>query len=227
MAEKHGVRNISGVEVSIAHDPGTLHILGYFPAYPAAFEALLERLQNARLVRLPKIIERLHSLGMEITVSEVEEIANGGQVGRPHVAKALMRKGYVRDFEEAFNRYLAKGRPAYVEKDRMGSAEAIQAITGSGGMPVLAHPFTLELDKGELRAFVKGLKDQGLKGMEIFYPDHTKPQKKLYQEIAAALGLVVTGGTDFHSPLPGGTRPGEYGLDRNGYLLFLETLYRA
>jgi 3',5'-nucleoside bisphosphate phosphatase len=71
------------------------------------------------------------------------------------------------------------------------------------------------------------LKDQGLQGIEIFYPEHTKPQKKLYQEIASALGLVVTGGTDFHCPLPRGAIPGAYGLDKNGYLLFLERLYRA
>lgn len=227
MAQTLGIRIIHGVEISIAYDPGTLHILGYFPTYPSLFETILERLQHARTVRLPRIIERLNALGMDITVAEVKDIAKEGQIGRPHVAKALMRKGYVRDFEEAFGRYLAKGKPAYVEKDRMGGEEAIQAILSSGGMPVLAHPFTLNLGKEELRGYVKGLREQGLQGIEIFYPDHTKPQKKLYLEIAKAHGLVATGGTDFHSKLPGGTMPGAYGLDKNGYLLFLERLYRA
>jgi 3',5'-nucleoside bisphosphate phosphatase len=225
--ERYGLLVIPGVEVSIAHDPGTLHILGYFPAYPAAFEQVLERLQHARVVRLPQIIERLKALGVEISASEVTDIADGGQVGRPHVAKALMKKGYVRAFEDAFTRYLGKGKPAYVEKDRINSGEAIEAIRASGGVAVLAHPSTVGLAGRELKAFVQRLKDQGLQGVEIFYPDHTRPQKKLYLEVARELDLVATGGTDFHSPTPGGVMPGRYGLDKNGYALFLEKLFPA
>jgi 3',5'-nucleoside bisphosphate phosphatase len=227
MALKYGIRIIPGVEISIAYDPGTLHILGYFPSYPTEFEKLLERLQHARVVRLPRIIERLNALGMDITESDVKQISRDSQIGRPHVAKALLKKGYVRDFEDAFARYLGKGKPAYVEKDRMASDEAISAIRASGGLPVLAHPFTLGLDKDELKAFIKSLKKQGLQGIEIFYPDHTKVQKKHYLAIAQELGLIVTGGTDFHTRLPGGVTPGKYGIDKNGYKLFLEKLYRA
>jgi 3',5'-nucleoside bisphosphate phosphatase len=227
LGKRYGIRIIPGVEISIAYGPGTLHILGYFPTYPRGFETMLERLQHARVVRLPMMIEKLNALGMDITASDVTDIAKEGQIGRPHVAKALLRKGYVRDFEDAFSRYLGKGKPAYVEKDRMGSGEAIETIRSHGGMPVLAHPFTLGLDKKEVKGFIEGLTGQGLQGIEIFYPDHTKPQKKLYLGIAQELGLVATGGTDFHSPIPGGTPPGAYGLDKNGYTLFLERLYRA
>jgi 3',5'-nucleoside bisphosphate phosphatase len=227
MARKYGLRIIPGVEISISYDPGTLHILGYFPSYPGEFEKILERLQLARVVRLPRIIERLNALGMDISCSDITDISKGGQIGRPHVAKALMKKGYVRDFEEAFARYLGKGKPAYVEKDRMCSGEAIDAIQAAGGLPVLAHPFTLGLGRDELKAFIQGLKEQGLQGIEIFYPDHTKPQKKLFRELAQELDLVPTGGTDFHSPLPGGIMPGKFGLDKKSYELFLEKLYRA
>ncbi len=227
LALEHGIRVIPGVEVSIDYDPGTLHVLGYFPTFPRGFEEVLGRLQHARVVRLPRMLEKLRALGMDLLESDVRSISQGGQVGRPHVAKALMKKGYVRDFEEAFARYLGKGRPAYVEKDRMRSAEAIRAIRDAGGMPVLAHPFTLGLGKGELASFVRGLREEGLKGMEIFYPDHTRPQKKHYLELALELGLVPTGGTDFHAPLPGGVRPGRFGLDTKSYVLFLEKLYRA
>lgn len=227
LALEHGIRVIPGVEVSIDYDPGTFHVLGYFPTCPRGFEKVLERLQHARVARLPRMLEKLRALGMDLSESDVRDISQGGQVGRPHVAKALMRKGYVRDFEEAFARYLGKGRPAYVEKDRMHSAEAIGAIRDAGGMPVLAHPFTLGLGKGELSAFVRGLRQEGLEGMEIFYPDHTRPQKKHYLALAGELGLVPTGGTDFHAPLPGGVTPGRFGLDRESYALFLEKLYRA
>lgn len=227
LAREHGIRVIPGVEVSIDYDPGTLHVLGYFPAFPRGFEEVLGRLQHARVVRLPLMLEKLRALGMDLSESDVRSVSQGGQVGRPHVAKALMRKGYVRDFEEAFARYLGKGGPAYVEKDRMRSAEAICAIRDAGGMPVLAHPFTLGLGKGELGAFVRGLREEGLQGMEIFYPDHTRPQKKHYLELALELGLVPTGGTDFHAPLPGGVMPGRFGLDAKSYVLFLEKLYRA
>jgi len=225
LGAKHGLSIIPGVEISIAYDPGTLHILGYFPAFPEEFEGLLARLQTARVVRLPRIIERLRALGMDISESDVRDIAKEGQIGRPHIAKALMKKGHVRDFEEAFTRFLGKGKPAYVEKDRMTCAEAIEAILASGGMPVLAHPFTLGLDKTEMQDFVSDLTKLGLKGMEVFYPDHTKPQKKLYTEIARSLDLVATGGTDFHSASVAGLSPGKYGLDRDGFARFLERLY--
>ena len=105
------ILSIPGVEISVTYDPGTLHILGYFPSFPEGFENVLKRLQDARTVRLPKMIEKLNSLGVDISVSDVTDDARDGQIGRPHVAKILVEKGYVRDFDEAFTRYLAKGNP--------------------------------------------------------------------------------------------------------------------
>jgi 3',5'-nucleoside bisphosphate phosphatase len=224
-AKRKNILSIPGVEISIAHDPGTLHILGYFPSFPQDFEKVLKRLQDARTVRLPRIIEKLNSLGVDISVSDVTDIAQDGQIGRPHIAKALVRKGYVQEFDEAFTRYLAKGKPAYVEKDKMNSREAIEAILGYGGLPVLAHPFTLCLAAPEAKGFIGDLAGQGLKGIEIFYPDHTKAQKKLYAGIARELGLVVTGGTDYHGAGKKGTSLGKYGLDEPGLSEFLKRLY--
>lgn len=221
-----GVHVIPGVEISIAYDPGTLHVLGYFPSYPHAFEAILEPLQKARTERLPRIIEKLNGLGIDISIPDVVDIAREGQIGRPHIAKVLVNKGHVATFDEAFTRFLAKGKPAYVEKHRMSSLEAIESIIAHGGLPVLAHPFTLQLSEDKLDEFIESLVDQGLKGIEIFYPDHTKAQKKLYCDLARKFRLVATGGTDFHGTNQRGMTLGKFGLDAERLEPFLKRLLR-
>ncbi len=226
LSESYPVKVIPGVEISIAYDHGTLHILGYFPTFPAGLETILGRLQRARTVRLPRIIEKLRGLGMEISVPEVERMAGDGQIGRPHIAKVLVEKGYVSGFDSAFSKYLGKGRPAYVEKDRMGSREAIETILDFSGLPVLAHPYTLNQPEEIQRSFIEELAGLGLKGIEIFYPDHTKAQKRFYGEIARDLGLVQTGGTDFHGSGYSKILLGSFGLDTSGYERFLEALHR-
>lgn len=224
---KEGIHIIPGVEISVAYDPGTLHILGYFPAFPDEFEKILERLQLARTIRFPKILEKLNKLGLALSPADVLTISGDGQIGRPHIAKALIEKGHVKDFEEAFIKYLGKGKPAYVEKDRLTSTEAIDAIIGFGGIPVLAHPFTLNLPKQDLRDYIENLVKQGLKGIEIFYPDHTRALRKFYLDIAKDLKLLATGGTDFHSGGHNEISLGDYGLDKKRYSLFLETLEKC
>lgn len=226
LSEEYALTLIPGVEISIAYDPGTLHILGYFPVYPEGFESILKRLQDARILRLPRIIEKLNTLGIDISESDVKEIARDGQIGRPHIAKALLKKGHVRDFEEAFARYLGKGKPAYVEKDRMGCREALGEITRFGGLPVLAHPFTLNLQNQDIRLFIENLVRDGLKGIEVFYPEHTKSQRKFYMEIVKEFEIIATGGTDYHGGGRNETSVGDYGLDRNGLCLFMESLQK-
>jgi len=197
-----GVEVVTGVEISAQYPPGTMHILGYCfsPSQPELLKAL-KKLQKARAARNPKIIERLQALGLEITTDEVLNLSSG-QVGRPHIAKALVNRGYVSSIDEAFSRYLKKGAVAYAEKFRFSPREAIALIRGAGGLAVLAHPSTLGINKPrELTLLVKELQEMGLAGLEVFYPNHTEETVVLYQDIAKKLGLVRTGGSDFHGNL--------------------------
>ncbi len=138
-----GLEVIPGLEISAQYPGGTMHLLGYYidPSDPSLNRELL-RLQEARRERNPKIISKLQSLGIPISFDQVQALANG-QIGRPHIARVLFQIGAVSSFEEAFQKYLAKGAPAYVEKFRFSPQEAISLITQAGGIPVLAHPFTL------------------------------------------------------------------------------------
>ncbi|HQI80321.1 MAG TPA: PHP domain-containing protein [Deltaproteobacteria bacterium] len=214
------IRVISGIEISAAHDPGTLHILGYFPSLPPRLEESLDGLQRSRRERIPRIVGRLRDLGMELCLEDVLREAGCSQPGRPHVARAMLKRGFVGSFDEAFDTYLRRGRPAYVPKERMEWGQAIALIREHGGMAVLAHPCTLDLDGPELHSFAERLRDAGLAGMEVWYPDHDPGMVSLYADMAADLGLVPTGGSDFHGIEPGGCLPGDHGVDARGFDLF-------
>ena len=194
-----GVEVVPGVEISAQYPPGTMHILGYYIlASNRELLGALKKLQQARAARNPKIIERLQALGLEINTTEVFDLS-GGQVGRPHIAKALVNKGYVSNIDEAFSRYLKKGAVAYVEKFRFPPEEAIAMIRRAGGIAVLAHPFTLGMDNpDELLLLVRWLAEKGLEGIEVFYPGHMEEMVVIYEDVAKRLGLVCTGGSDFH-----------------------------
>jgi len=201
-----GVEVVPGVEISAQFGPGTMHILGYYlqTTQPELIGAL-KKLQQARAARNPKIIERLQTLGLKITAAEVLELS-GGQVGRPHIAQALVQRGYVSSMDEAFSRYLKKGAVAYVEKFRFSPQHAIGLIRKAGGLASLAHPFTLGIDEpAELRPVVMELQAMGLEGMEVFYPEHTEQMTALYDDVAQRLGLLRTGGSDFHGDLKTGS----------------------
>jgi len=200
-----GVEVVPGVEISAQFGPGTMHILGYYIGSTySPLVASLRRLQEARAGRNPQIIERLLSLGVEITLAEVEALS-GGQVGRPHIARALVRREYVATIDEAFNRYLKKGAPAYVEKFRFSPTQAIEIIRDAGGLAVLAHPCTLGIDKREkLSDLMQELQQAGLEGVEVFYPKHSEEVTSLYRAVASRLGLICTGGSDFHGDFKNG-----------------------
>jgi len=219
-----GLTVIPGIEVSAVFEPGTLHVLGYFGIHPAGLEADLEKVQQGRSERFPKIIERLNKLGLTIGIEEVRAIAGEAQIGRPHIAKALIARGYVKNFDEAFERWLAKGKPAYVEKEKLSGEEAIGLILKHGGVPVLAHPFTLELDDAALKAFIARAKDCGLKGIEVYYPEHSRAQTRLYRDIARWFDLIVTGGTDFHGHDHGGADLGDAGVDQHHLKALLDLI---
>jgi predicted metal-dependent phosphoesterase TrpH len=190
---------LCGIEISIKFEgPGHLHLLGYFlePEIPKINDSLL-KLKKAREERNKKMIEKLNNLGIKITLEELKEIAQG-EIGRPHMAILLVKKGIVKSFEEAFQKYLKKGAPAYAPKALLLPEEAIKLILEAKGIPVLAHPVTLKLNLLELKKNIKLLKNFGLMGIEVFYPEHTADFTKFLIECAKELGLLLTGGSDFH-----------------------------
>jgi predicted metal-dependent phosphoesterase TrpH len=199
--KESGTEVVPGVEISAEFNPGTMHMLGYFidPEHPALTGPLFE-LQDARQRRNPRIVESLNNMGFGLTMDEVEQAAGGGQVGRPHFARVMVDKGYAADVQEVFDKYLAKGGPAYVEKFRLTPEECISMIRRAGGLPVLAHPFTLRLEDGELADLVDRLKSEGLEGLEVLYSEHTPEMADKYLNLARRLELLPTGGSDYHGP---------------------------
>ncbi|MEW5948908.1 MAG: PHP domain-containing protein [Thermodesulfobacteriota bacterium] len=196
---------IPGIEISAEIPSGSMHILGYFIDHNSSeLLAVLRKLQDSRETRNHRIIEKLHSLCMEVSYAELLQVAGGGQVGRPHIAELLVRKGFVRSLKEAFDIYLKKGRPAYVEKFRFTPAEAVKIITRAGGMAALAHPGSLNKSLEEVEKVVGELEADGLKGLEVFYTEHTPEQTRGYQRIAGRHHLIPTGGSDYH----GAYKPG-------------------
>jgi predicted metal-dependent phosphoesterase TrpH len=196
----YGVEVIPGVEISARFPGGSMHILGLFVDYAnGRLDERLAVLKQARLDRNPQIIAKLNALGIPITMAQVEAISGGGQVGRPHIARALLEAGYVRDLQEAFDKFLGWHRAAYVSKFRFPQEEAIQMIREAQGIPVLAHPFTLGLGSAfALKNLLLELKDLGMAGIEVYYSEHTREQEALYLKLARELDLLVTGGSDYH-----------------------------
>lgn len=198
-AKKLGIELVPGVEISCEFEPGTLHILGYFldrnhPALRSAFDEI----QKARRERNPRIVERLNRLGIEITLEEVIAESGKKQIGRPHFAKVLLKKGVVKSGEEAFRKYLAKGQAAYVDKKRLSSREGIQQIRGAGGVAVIAHPKQMKLAGEALTKEVQRLVEEGLGGIEAYNSCQSRGEAGLYKKLAKRFNLFVTGGSDFH-----------------------------
>ena len=199
---------LTGVEISAAHPPffpgsGSFHILGY--AIQLDYRDLnqaLSKLQDARKNRNPEILKRLNKLGFRISLEEVNQEVGEGQLGRPHIAYAMAKKGFVASIEEAFDKYLGTDRPAYVDKYRIECQQAINLIRAAGGIPVLAHPSLLNIENDQkLDALLQNLIKIGLAGIEVYYPGHSPQQIRLYTELAEKYGLLITGGTDFHGSI--------------------------
>jgi 3',5'-nucleoside bisphosphate phosphatase len=198
--ERYGVEVIPGVEISAQYPGGTMHILGLFVDYHnGLLDERLAVLKQARLDRNPQIIAKLNALGIPITMERVDKISGGGQVGRPHIARALMEMGYIKNLQEAFDKYLGWHKPAYVSKFRFPPAQALAMIREAQGIPVLAHPFTLGLGSAyALKNLIIELQGLGLAGLEVYYSEHTPEQEALYLKLARELDLLITGGSDYH-----------------------------
>jgi predicted metal-dependent phosphoesterase TrpH len=195
-----GIEIIPGVEIGVRWDRGgAMHLLGYYIRSDEA--QLRERLGGLRLQRrqrAQRMVALLNELGVEMSFSRVEQMAMGESIGRPHVARALLQAGAVRNPEEAFRRYLSSGRPAYVQRELPSPQEGIAWLKAAGGVAVLAHPSTLRLGRKELGRCVEELKGHGLEGIEVFWSGHNRAQQESYRALAQRLGLLVTGGSDFH-----------------------------
>ncbi len=200
------VRGVPGVEISVDCRPAaaTMHIVGYFiDPTDAPLNAHMRRLRDGRMRRNEEILKRLNGMGLVLSMAEVAGMAGEGNVGRLHFALALKARGYVQTTQEAFDRYLSKGKAGYADRLRFEPADGVAMIRAAGGIPVLAHPFTLHLGRAELEQKLRELADSGLQGLEVYYPQHSAKQVAQYSALAARLGLVITGGTDFHgAPMP-------------------------
>jgi 3',5'-nucleoside bisphosphate phosphatase len=199
-AERQGIAFLGGLEISAELQPGTMHILGYgFDEGSSDLRGRLEHVQEARRERNPKIVERLVGLGFDLTMEEVAGKAGGTVVGRPHFAQVMVEKGYAQNTQEVFDKYLAKGKPAYLDKERLSPEESVAAIRAAGGVAVLAHPLQLKAkDESELESIIERLASAGLQGMECYYRNHTEEDTRKFLALAKRYGLVATGGSDFH-----------------------------
>jgi len=187
---------IPGVEINTDVPNGEVHILGYFIDYTDQKLAVaLQRLRDSREGRAQRMITKLSELGMNIELQRVLELAQGGSVGRPHVAQALFEKDYVSSEKEAFDKYIGHDGPAYVERYKLLPAEAVELIVDARGLPVLAHP----ADIGDLKELVPKLKGVGLIGIEVYYRGYSSEVIAGLLKIAEQYDLVPTGGTDYHA----------------------------
>lgn len=197
-ARNIGIEVIPGIEISVDYKP-EMHILGYFfNGTHKNIEPVLSKLRKHREERNPKIVAKLNELGYAITMKEVLLEATGNVVGRPHFAKVLMNKGYVRSVQEAFEKLLAGGKPAYFKKDKLTPGQGIKHILEAGGIPVLAHPVHLHHTTGQLDHLLGELRSEGLQGVETYYVDNTPEDTGTLLRLAIKHHLVPTGGSDFH-----------------------------
>ena len=194
-AKALGVEIIPGIELSANLNRREIHVLGHFidPANPALAN-MSESLRAERRTRMEKMLAKLAAMGLPVTMAEVERLSGGENLGRPHLARALVERGWVAYVREAFDRFLGSGKPACVEREPLPAADAIALIHGAGGTATLAHPGVNKVERHELAALAKA----GLDGIEALHTDHNPSVREKYLKFARELDLVPTSGSDFH-----------------------------
>ncbi len=197
-ADRLGLRLVPGVELSVHQDGTEVHLLGLHIRDVVGLQEELEAIRDQRRLRAIAMVERLASAGAPIAFEAVLAASGGGAIGRPHVARALVAAGHVKDQREAFDRFLAFGRPAYVDKARLEIADGIAMIHRAGGLAVIAHPGA----EGR-RERIEPLVPLGLDGLEVRHPSHTAEDVKRLDALARHFGLVVSGGSDWHGAMQG------------------------
>ena len=209
---------IVGVELSTDVQDSEIHLLGYFVDHEDdELQGTLSAFRDGREGRARKMVERLDDMGLPVSWERVEELSGGGAIGRPHIAQAMVEAGYIEYPKDAFDKYLGRNGPAYVERARLTPAEAVRMVVSNGAVPVMAHPtFSVPRmdDEGvaELRRILVELRGEGLAGMEVYYGVYEPDVVALLKSMADELGLIPCGGSDYHaSGNPGEARPGDVG----------------
>jgi predicted metal-dependent phosphoesterase TrpH len=234
-SELSGIQIVTGVEISVdlpkgAPVPGGCHVLGYgIRLDDPELNRTLATLRDHRKNRNPRIIERLNQLGCPLDMETVLQEAGDAQIGRPHIAQSMVRKGYVQTIDEAFDRFLGTGKSAYIPKFRLDAASAIRLIHEAGGVSVLAHPGLIPVkSRVQTIEIIRMFRDLGLRGVEVYYPEHTTEDTRLFLTAATDMGLLVTGGTDFHGRLKPrirlGTGEGDFFVPYRIYLKLCEAI---
>lgn len=204
-----GIEVIAGVEISAEFKDGSCHILGYFlDIADETLAALLKEAREGREERNVKVLEKLNALGLTLTMDEVIHCSQDGTITRAHFAAAMLAKGYIKHWDEAFDKYLGAGKPASVERTHVTPEESIRAIRAAGGLASLAHPRQLCRGADETNWWFERLAAAGLEALETTSPDHTANYARRYREAAERLGLLQTGGTDWHGRLDADIRLG-------------------
>ncbi|MBQ4604680.1 MAG: PHP domain-containing protein [Clostridia bacterium] len=199
--KKLGVEVIPAIEFSVQSKTET-HILGYFiDIENPDLLRMLKEVVDLRIERNHVTCRRLNELGFDITLEEVRALAPNNFVGRAHFARVMMDKGYISSVKEGFEKYMSVGKYAYCEKQRLTARDAIELIAKCGGISFLAHPHLTKLSDDELVEFLEELKSCGLSGLEGYYTDYTPEMQEKYQSMAEKLGLMISGGTDFHAKM--------------------------
>lgn len=196
---------VLGTEFSAEHDGSSVHVLGYWidPA-DQPLQDEMDRLRNERFRRAQQIVEKFRSLGIPVSFARVQELAGEAPIGRPHIAKAVIETGAVDEMQEVFDRYLADGGPAYVPKYAVDPVTAVRLIREAGGVAVVAHPGLYSAraradgSRGLEDVVIEEMAAAGMAGIEADHPVHTPEERARFRDLARALGLVVTAGSDFH-----------------------------
>lgn len=198
------VEVISGVEISTRYDKKEIHIVGlYINENDADLNKQLKYYREKRVTRNFEILEKLNSLGVDITIDDVKESCTGDVISRAHIAKALVSKGFVGSYTEAFDRYLGDNKCAYVPRETLNYEESMELITKAGGVPVLTHPLLYKMSDTNLENMMVKLRQKGLKAVEVYYSTHSNSDTQHVMAMANRVGLIYSGGSDFH----GATKP--------------------
>lgn len=195
--QKIDIEVIPGIELSTNDQGKEIHILGYFPdLHDQPLIRLLDKIKADKILRIKKMVVKLQEMGISLQFSEVMKAAGGENPGRPHIARVLIQKGYIKSISEAFKIYIGNQCPAFVSRYDLSTQLAIEYLIQARGIPVLAHP-QMKVSSSQIDEFIK----YGLKGIEVFHPKHTLQMQEYYLDIAHEKKLIVTGGSDFHGDL--------------------------